>query len=171
MVSVKALASTTFRSLHTRNYKLFFFGQGASLIGTWTQTIAIGWLVLSLSGNSGTAIGFVIALQFVPTLLLSAYAGVLADRFDKRKLLIFSQVGQAVVAALLGVIVLTGVVQLWMVFVLVLCFGVAQSVDNPVRIAFVSEMVGPEDLSNAVGLSGTLFQVARASSVPRSRAW
>jgi MFS family permease len=161
MATARSLASTTFRSLRTRNYKLFFFGQGTSLIGTWMQTIALGWLVLDLSDNSGFAVGFVIALQFVPTLLLGAWGGVLADRFDKRRLMIVTQTVMALTATVLGVIVLADVVQLWMVYGLVLVFGVAQSIDNPTRLAFVPEMVGPADLSNAVGLNSTMFQLAR----------
>jgi MFS family permease len=161
MASARALASTTFRSLRTRNYKLFFFGQGASLIGTWMQTIALGWLVLDLSDNSGFAVGFVIALQFVPTLLLGAWGGVIADRFDKRTIMVITQTAMALIAAVLGLIVVAGIVELWMVYALVVGFGIAQSVDNPTRLAFVSEMVGPEDLSNAVGLNSTLFQMAR----------
>ena len=92
MATARGIASTTFRSLRTRNYRLFFVGQGISLCGTWMQTIALGWLVLNLSHNSGVAIGAVIALQFVPTLFLGAWAGVLADRFDKRVLLILTAI-------------------------------------------------------------------------------
>jgi MFS family permease len=161
MLSAKSLASTTFRSLRTRNYKLYFMGQSVSLIGTWAQTIAIGWLVLDLSDNSGFAVGFVLALQFLPVLLLGAWAGVLADRTDKQKLLVITQAVQAAVALALGLVVITGVVQLWMVYALVVCFGVAQALDNPTRMAFVSEMVGTNDLANAVGLNSTMFQLAR----------
>ena len=161
MASARALASTTFRSLRTRNYKLFFFGQGASLIGTWMQTIALGWLVLDLSDNSGFAVGFVLALQFLPTLLFGVWGGVIADRFDKRTVLVITQSVMAATAAVLGLLVVTDVITLWMVYALVLVFGTAQSVDNPARLSFVSEMVGPDDISNAVGLNSTLFQVAR----------
>ena len=161
MASARALASTTFRSLRTRNYKLFFFGQGTSLIGTWMQTIALGWLVLDLSDNSGFAVGFVLALQFVPTLLFGAWGGVVADRFDKRAILVITQTIMAITAAVLGLLVVSDVITLWMVYALVLVFGLAQSVDNPTRLSFVSEMVGPDDISNAVGLNSTLFQGAR----------
>ncbi len=161
MASARAVASTTFRSLRARNFKLFFFGQGASLIGTWMQTIALGWLVLDLSDDSGFAVGFVIALQFLPTLLLGVWGGVIADRFDKRTVMVITQSTMAVIAAVLGLLVVTDLVQLWMVYALVVGFGLAQSVDNPTRLAFVSEMVGPDDLSNAEGLNSTLFQLAR----------
>jgi MFS family permease len=159
--SPRTLAQTTFRSLHVRNYKLFFFGQGTSLIGTWMQTIALSWLVLDLSHNSGFAVGLTLALQFLPSLFLSPYGGVIADRFDKRKVLFVTQIVMAITALVLGFIVIADVVQLWMVLVLVLVFGVAQSIDNPTRLAFASEMVGEDDLSNAIGLNSTMFQMAR----------
>jgi MFS family permease len=161
MASARTIASTTFRSLRTRNYKLFFFGQGTSLIGTWMQTIALGWLVLDLSDNSGFVVGFVLALQFLPSLLLGPFGGVLADRFNKRSVLFVTQSIMGCVAAVIGLVVVTDVVQLWMVYVLVLCFGIAQSIDNPTRLAFVSEMVTEKDLPNAVGLNSTMFQLAR----------
>lgn len=161
MASVRNIANTTFRSLRTRNYKLYFFGQGTSLIGTWMQTIALGWLVLDLSDNSGFAVGFVLALQFLPSLLLGAWGGVLADRFDKRTMLRITQVIMGTIALVLGLVVIADVVQLWMVYGLVLLFGIAQSIDNPTRLAFVSELVMPEDLPNAVGLNSTMFQIAR----------
>ncbi|MEX1008537.1 MAG: MFS transporter [Acidimicrobiia bacterium] len=161
MATARGIASTTFRSLRTRNYRLFFIGQGISLCGTWMQTIALGWLVLSLSHNSGVAIGAVIALQFVPTLFLGVWGGVLADRFDKRLLLILSAITMGCAAATLAVLTLTGVVALWMVFAIVLVQGLAQAVDNPARLSFVSEMTGPADLPNAIGLNSALFQVAR----------
>ncbi len=161
MASARGIASTTFRSLRTRNYRLFFVGQGISLCGTWMQTIALGWLVLNLSHNSGIAIGAVIALQFVPTLFLGAWAGVLADRFDKRVLLVLTAITMTVTAGTLAVLTLTGLVALWMVFAIVLVQGLAQAVDNPARLSFVSEMTGPADLPNAIGLNSALFQVAR----------
>ena len=161
MASTRALASTTFKSLTTRNYRLFFLGQGTSVIGTWTQTIALGWLVLDLSDDSGTALGVAFALQFLPSMLLSAYGGVLVDRFDNRKVLLVTQISMGVVATMLGVVVVAGVVELWMVYVLVFLFGVAQSVDNPARLAIISEIVSEEDLANAVALNSTTFQLAR----------
>ncbi len=161
MGTARGIAATTFRSLKTRNYRLFFVGQGISLCGTWMQTIALGWLVLHLSHNSGVAIGAAIALQFVPTLVLGAWAGVLADRFDKRMILVLTAIMMGVTAGVLAVLTLTGVVALWMVFAIVLLQGIAQSIDNPARLAFVSEMTGPADLPNAIGLNSALFQVAR----------
>ena len=161
MPSTRTLASTTFRSLRIRNYRLFFFGQGTSLIGTWMQTVAMGWLVLELSDNSGVAVGMALAFQFLPSLLFSVWGGVLADRFDKRKVLLLTQAVMAVVALVLGLVVVTGVVQLWMVYALLVCFGTAQSIDTPARLSFASELVPEEELSNAVGLNSTVFQMAR----------
>ena len=161
MATARGIASTTFRSLRIRNYRLFFIGQGVSLCGTWMQTIALGWLVLHLTDNSGVAIGAVIALQFVPTLLFGAWGGVLADRFDKRIVLVVTAIIMACTAATLAVLTLSNVIALWMVFALVLVQGFAQAADNPARLSFVSEMTGPADLPNAVGLNSALFQVAR----------
>src|SRR5262245_361910 len=135
MQSPRTLAATTFRSLRVRNYKLFFVGQGTSLVGTWMQTIALSWLVLELSDNSGFAVGLALALQFLPSLVLSPWGGVVADRFDKRKVLFVTQIVMAITAFALGLIVVTDVVQMWMVYAIVLVFGTAQSVDNPTRLA------------------------------------
>ncbi len=151
----------TFQSMHIRNFRLFFAGQLISQCGTWMQTIALGWLVLHLSHNSGFAIGLAIALQFIPTLLFGVWGGVIADRFDKRTVLLCTQVAMAAVAVLLAVVDLTNVVQLWMLYVIVFGFGMALAVDNPTRQSFVPELVPPEDLPNAVGLSSAIFQVAR----------
>ena len=151
----------TFESLHIRNFRLFFVGQLISQCGTWMQTIALGWLVLHLSHNSGFAIGLAIALQFIPTLLFGVWGGVIADRFDKRSVLFVTQAAMAAVAVLLAVVDLTNVVELWMLYAIVFVFGLALAVDNPTRQSFVPELVPPEDLPNAVGLSSAIFQVAR----------
>src|SRR6476619_4113916 len=125
------------------------------------QTIALGWLVLHLSHNSGFAIGLAIALQFIPTLFFGVWGGVIADRFDKRTVLLCTQVAMAAIAVLLAVLDISGVVQLWMLYVLIVAFGLALAVDNPTRQAFVPEMVMPADLPNAIGLSSAIFQLAR----------
>ena len=151
----------TFESLHIRNFRLFFAGQLISQCGTWMQTIALGWLVLHLSHNSGFAIGLVIALQFIPTLLFGVWGGVIADRFDKRSVLFVTQAAMAAVAVLLAVVDLTNVVQLWMIYTIVFVYGLALAVDNPTRQSFVPELVPPQDLPNAVALSSAIFQVAR----------
>ncbi len=156
-----SVGSTTFQSLHVRNFRLFFFGQMVSQCGTWMQTIALGWLVLHLSHNSGFAIGLVIALQFIPTLLFGVWGGVIADRFDKRTVMVCTQAAMAAVAVLLAVLDLTNTVQLGMIYVIVFVFGLALAVDNPTRQSFVPEMVSPAGVPNAIGLSSAIFQVAR----------
>ncbi len=151
----------TFQSMHVRNFRLFFTGQLISQGGTWMQTIALNWLVLQLSHNNGFLVGLAIALQFLPTLLFGVWGGAIADRFDKRKVLLCTQVAMAAVAVVLTVLDVTGVVQLWMLYVLVFTYGLALAVDNPTRQSFVSELVPPADLPNAIGLSSAIFQLAR----------
>jgi MFS family permease len=149
-----------FRSLKTRNYRLYASGQLVSLTGTWMQRVAQDWLVLELT-NSGTALGIVTALQFGPSLLLGLWGGMLADRYDKRKLLLITQTALALVALILGLLVVGGVVQYWHVLVLAGALGVIASVDTPVRQSFVVEMVGKEDLANAVAINATIFNAGR----------
>lgn len=148
------------RSLAVRNYRLYFFGQLVSLTGTWAQWIAQDWLVLQLT-NSGTVLGIVTALQFAPALLLSLYGGALADRGNKRKLMLGTQAGMGIAALVLGVLDLSGVIALWHVLVLAGVVGVFSALDGPIRQAFVVEMVGPADLPNAVALNSTSFNLAR----------
>jgi MFS family permease len=148
------------RSLAVRNYRLYFSGQLISLTGTWAQRVAQDWLVLQLT-NSGTVLGIVTALQFGPALLLSLYGGALADRGDKRKLLLATQAGMGLAALVLGVLDLSGVVQLWHVLALAAVLGVISALDTPIRQSFVVEMVGPADLPNAVALNSTTFNLAR----------
>ena len=155
------MSAPTFRSLRVRNYRLFASGQVVSLSGTWAQRVAQDWLVLELSDNSGVALGITIGLQFLPMLLFGLYGGVLADRYDKRRLLIGAQVAMGVLALVLGVLDVTGIVQLWQVYVLAFLLGLASVVDTPVRQAFVIEMVGPDDLPNAVSLNSATFNLSR----------
>jgi MFS family permease len=150
-----------FGSLRVRNYRLFASGQVISNVGTWMQRIAQDWLVLQLTGNDPVALGVAAALQFMPTLMFTLWAGVLADRLDKRKLLILVQSGMAATALLLGILDLTGIVQLWQVYVLCFVLGVFASADMPVRQSFVSEMVGREYLANAIALNSSTFNLAR----------
>jgi MFS family permease len=154
-------ARATFKSLHVRNFRLFFLGQMVSQCGTWMQTIALGWLVLHLSHNSGFAIGLALALQFIPTLLFGVWGGMIADRFDKRTVLLCTQVAMAAIATLLAVLDLTNTVQLGMIYVIVFVFGLALAVDNPTRQSFVPELVPAADLPNAIGLSSAIFQLSR----------
>jgi MFS family permease len=149
-----------FRSFKSRNYRLYASGQLVSLTGTWMQRVAQDWLVLELT-NSGTALGVVTALQFGPSLLLGLWGGMLADRYDKRKLLLATQTALALVALSLGLLVVGGVVQYWHVLALAGALGVVASVDTPVRQSFVVEMVGKEDLANAVAINATIFNAGR----------
>jgi MFS family permease len=153
--------SPTFRALSNRNYRLYAAGGVVSNTGTWMQRVAQDWLVLQLTANSGTALGITTGLQFLPILLLSPYAGLVADRFPKRRLLQVTQLMMAAPALLLGVLAVTGVAQPWHVYVLAFVFGIGTAFDAPARQSFVSEMVGPEDLTNAVGLNSASFNAAR----------
>jgi MFS family permease len=153
--------SPTFRSLHHPNYRLYAAGSLVSNVGTWMQRVAQDWLVLLLAANSAAAIGITTGLQFLPFLLLSPVAGLVADRMSKRLLLQITNVGMALPAILLGVLAVTGTVELWHVYVLAFVLGVASAFDAPARQSFVSELVGPDDLTNAVGLNSASFNVAR----------
>jgi MFS family permease len=153
--------SPTFRALAHRNYRLYATGGVISNTGTWMQRVAQDWLVLQLTHNNGTALGITTGLQFLPILLLSPYAGAVADRFPKRRLLQAAQFAMAVPALILGLLAITGVAQQWHVYAIALMFGVATAFEAPVRQAFVSELVGPEDLSNAVGLNSASFNIGR----------
>lgn len=152
--------SPTFRSLANPNYRRYAAGGLVSNVGTWLQRVAQDWLVLLLTG-SGAAIGITTGLQFLPFLLLSPFAGVIADRIPKRRLLQLTNVGMALPALVLGLLAVTGTVQLWHVYVLALVLGVASAFDAPARQSFVSELVGPEELTNAVGLNSASFNSAR----------
>lgn len=152
---------SVFVSLRTRNYRLWAGGQAVSLVGTWMQRVAEDWLVLDLAHGRGWVLGVVMALQFGPTLFLSAWAGLLADRYDKRRVLMITQTAAALCAAALAVLTLTGVVALWHVFVLAFVFGCVTAVAGPFRQAFTIEMVGPELLPNAIGLNSMVFNAAR----------
>lgn len=157
---VKNFGHSTFSSLKVRNYRLYFIGQGISLSGTWMQTVAQAWLVLELTG-SGTALGLVIAFQFLPILLFGPMGGVIADRVSKRKLLFITQASAATLALILASLIATGLIALWMVYVLAACLGMVNALDNPTRQTFVFEMVGHKDLSNAVTLNSTEVSLAR----------
>lgn len=152
--------SSMFSSLSIRNYRLFFLGQVVSNIGTWMQRIAQDWLVLSLTG-SATAVGITTALQFLPMLLFGLYGGVLVDRLPKRRALLFTQSAMALTGIALAALTLSGHVEVWHVYVAAFAVGLATVVDNPARQSFVSEMVGPDQLQNAVSLNSANFQSAR----------
>jgi MFS family permease len=146
--------------LRTRNYRLYFSGQVISVPGTWLQTVAQAWLVLQLS-SSGSALGVTVALQTVPVLVLGAWTGSVADAVDKRKLLLATQATQGVLALGLGILALTGVVELWMVWILALGLGTTRAFDTPTRQAFVSELVQGPALPRAIGINSTVVSAAR----------
>jgi MFS family permease len=152
--------SPTFRSLRVRNYRLFASGQLVSNTGTWMQRVAQDWLVLELTG-SGTALGITTGLQFLPMLLFGLWGGVIADRYHKRTLLTITQATMGLQALVLGVLVVTDMAQVWHVYLLAFSLGLATAVDNPTRQSFVVEMVGPDDLPNAVALNSATFHSAR----------
>ncbi|TDC25157.1 MFS transporter [Streptomyces sp. 8K308] len=151
---------STFSSFRVRNYRIHFLGSAVSNIGTWMQRIAQDWLVHELT-DSAAAVGITMALQFLPFLLFGLYGGVLADRVDKRRLLIGTQTALGITGVLLAVLTLSGVVEVWHVYALSFAVGLATVVDNPARQTFVSDMVGPGLLRNAVSLNSANFQSAR----------
>jgi MFS family permease len=157
---LRRFSRETFASLHIRNYRLYYIGQIVSTSGTFMQTIAQAWLVLKLT-NSGTALGIATALQYLPILILGPYGGVIADRFSKRKILYFTQSISGILALVLGVLVATGLVKVWMVYILASCLGIVTAFDNPTRQTFYIELVGPGNLRNAVTLYSTLINLAR----------
>jgi MFS family permease len=150
-----------FTSLWVRNYRCYAAGQLVSLIGTWMQRIAQDWLVLDLSRSSAVALGLAGALQFGPTLLLSMWGGLLADRYDKRRLLLVTQTSMGLCALATGLLDLTHVAQLWHVYLLCLVLGGFSAIDVPTRQSFASELVGPDKLANAVALNSVIFNSAR----------
>jgi MFS family permease len=154
------LLGHTFDSLRIRNYRLYFAGQIVSVSGSWMQRVAQAWLVYHLSG-SGLALGVVTGLQFLPVLVVGAWGGVLADRFDKRRLLLCTQTAMGLLALALGLLTISGLVQLWMVYLLALALGAVTASDNPARQAFVMEMVGRSHVMNAVSLNSAVFTSAR----------
>jgi predicted MFS family arabinose efflux permease len=150
----------TFQALESRSYRLYFSGQIVSVSGTWMQSVAQAWLVLKLS-RSGAALGGVVALQTLPMLVGGAYGGVLADRLDRRRVLIATQAAAAALALVLGLLTLSGLVQVWMVAVLAVGLGLVNMVDIPTRQSFVHEMVGQERIANAVSLNSVVMNSAR----------
>jgi MFS family permease len=152
--------SRTLRSLHNRNYRLFIAGHAVSVVGTWMQRVAQDWLVLQLT-DSAVAVGVATALQFVPMLLFGLWGGVVVDRMDRRRLIMWTQAASALLAAVLAAVVIAGVVELWMVFGLALALGSVTVLDNPARHAFVAELVGPADYVNGQALASTVHNAGR----------
>ncbi|HKS02137.1 MAG TPA: MFS transporter, partial [Arthrobacter sp.] len=154
--------SAMFRALRNPNYRLWAGGALVSNIGTWMQRVAQDWLVLTvLTDHSGTAVGITTALQFLPMLLLGPYAGVLADRYRKRSILLWTQSAMGLCALAVGLLVVTGSAQLWQVYAAALFLGLASAIDGPARQAFVSELVDQDDIANAVALNSASFNTAR----------
>jgi MFS family permease len=156
-----SVAKTLFRSLRHRNFRLFWFGQLISLIGTWMQNVGQAWLVLELT-HSSLKLGIVSALQFLPMLFLSLPSGPFIDYFDRRKIIIWTQFGLMTLALVLSVLVWTGIVQYWHVVVLATLLGIVNTIDMPARQAFIIDLVGKEDLMNAIALNSSIFNAARA---------
>lgn len=155
-------AARTFRlgALSYRNFRLFFFGQGISLIGTWMQSVALGWLVLEIT-NSPFAVGLNQAFRSCGVLLFTLYAGVIVDRVDKRRLIVWTQGLQMLEALALAALVWTKSVTTWQVMALAVLFGIVNAFDIPARQAFIAELVGREDLMNAIALNSSMFNAAR----------
>lgn len=154
--------SAMFRALENRNYRIWAGGALVSNVGTWMQRIAQDWLVLTvLTDHSGTAVGITTALQFLPSLLLGPYGGVLADRYRKRRILLWTQVAMGLCGLAIGLLVVTGNAELWHAYLAALCLGLASAIDAPARQAFVSELVGREHVTNAVSLNSASFNTAR----------
>jgi MFS family permease len=157
---LKRFGRETFTSFEVRNYRLYYIGQIISTSGTFMQSIAQAWLVLKLT-NSGAALGIVSALQYIPVLFFGPLGGVMADRVSKRTILYFTQSAAGILAIILGVLVATDLVALWMVYILAFCLGWVNVFDNPTRQTFVVEMVGEDRLRNAVTLYSTLVNLSR----------
>src|SRR5712664_55260 len=155
-------AARTFRlgALSQRNFRLFLLGQGISLIGTWMQAVALGWLVLEIT-NSPFAVGLTQAFRSLGVLLFTVYAGVIVDRVDKRRLNVGTQALQMLEALALAALVWTGRVTTSQVLVLALGFGVVNAFDIPARQAFIAELVPKDDLMNAIALNSSMFNAAR----------
>lgn len=149
------------RSFRHRNYRILFPANAASNIGTWAQRVAQDWLILQLTNNSGTYLGLITAVQFAPVLFFSLHGGALADRVNKRKLLIFTNFVGALSSLGLGLLVLQGNVKIWHVFFFALTLGIASALDAPIRQSFTSEIVGHSDIANAVSLNSANFNAGR----------
>jgi MFS family permease len=160
MTRLMGVGRVTFAALAIPNYRRYIAGQSVSLIGTWMQMAAQSWLVLTLT-HSATTLGVIVALQTLPVLLLGPYGGVIADRVDKRRLMVILQMAMGVQALVLGVLTITSAVRLWEIGALALLLGLNNAFENPARQSFMLELVGPESLRNAVSLNSVLVNVAR----------
>src|SRR5690554_4614112 len=151
-----------FRSLSLVNYRLWFAGALVSNIGFWMQRAAQDWIVLTeLTDYDAPALGFTIALQTIPPVFLLPWSGLIADRFDRRRILLVTNSTMAALAVALGILAATGVVELWHVYALALAGGITSAFDNPAKHGFVSELVTEKSLGNAVALNSASFNIAR----------
>ena len=161
MTSARSLAQLDgFRALRHRNFRLFWSGQLISLVGTWMQSVAQGWLVLTLT-NDPFMLGVVAAAQFIPVMIFGLFGGIVADSLPKRRTLVATQTVAMSLAFILAVLTATGTVQVWQIVLLALALGTTNAIDMPTRQAFVIEMVGREDIGNAVALNSAIFNAAR----------
>jgi len=158
--AARRFSSKTFAALSVRNFRLYFIGQLISVSGTWMQSVAQGWLVLQITGSS-VDLGFAVALQYVPILLLGSYGGLVADRHEKRRILYFTQSSAGILALVLGVMVTTHHVTVGLVYGLAFLLGLVNLFDVPARQAFVQEMVGRDLIANAVSLNSVLMNAGR----------
>ncbi|HEX9034840.1 MAG TPA: MFS transporter [Streptosporangiaceae bacterium] len=147
--------------MRVRNFRLFATGQVVSNSGTWMQRVAQDWLILDLTHGSGAAVGIATGLQFLPLLLFSLWGGIIADRYPKRRVLIATQGAMGGLALILGLLTVTGTVRPWHIYLLAFALGLATVVDNPTRQSFAIEMVGRDDLQNAIALNSAVFNLAR----------
>lgn len=154
-------ADGNWRSFRHRNFRILFPANALSNIGTWAQRVAQDWLVLELTDFSGTYLGLVTAIQFAPVLFFSLHGGVLADRFDKRKLLIWTNIVAAIACYALGILVVADLIELWHVFFCAALLGISSALDAPIRQSFTSEIVGHSDVANAVSLNSANFNAGR----------
>jgi MFS family permease len=160
MTRVRRAGQVTFAAFEVPNYRRYISGQSVSLIGTWMQMTAQSWVVLKLS-HSSTVLGLIVALQTLPVLLLCPYGGVIADRVDKRRLMIVLQTMMGLQALALGLLAVFGAIQVWEIGVLAALLGFNNAFENPARQSFMSELVGPEHVRNAVSLNSVMVNVAR----------
>jgi len=158
---IKVDENGNWRSFRHRNFRILYPANAASNIGTWAQRVAQDWLVLELTNNSGTYLGLVTAIQFAPVLLFSLHGGALADRVDKRKLLIWTNIVAAIACYTLGILVVTHHIKLWHVFAMAALLGISSALDAPIRQSFTAEIVGHSDVANAVSLNSANFNAGR----------
>jgi MFS family permease len=157
---IRKFNKKTFASLNNRNYRLYFIGQTISFLGTWMQTVALGLLVLKLTG-SGTALGVMMGLRFFPVLLIGLLAGIIIDRFPKQQIIFITQALSGVLSLLLGIVVMADIAQMWMIYLFALSMGILTAFDNPGRHTFITEMVGKDLVGNVVSLNATMVHFAR----------